>query len=206
VVSERGLSWFAAANLLLMQRPPGLARLLLEGVEIDATIDVSENGSIGGAGGISGGVACGASFLASGLPPWPSYTLIPHAESGAVVLAQGPTPVYYRRVVSPAGVGPRVSELTVAGPNARDRITYVARLAALKPSALPLQGNERHSVAWNGPTALSSEVERIGVDIRRRYRLLLQHLVAAGVLTGSDAESLPTPPVRVIVRDVRRER
>ena len=40
---------------------------------------------------------CGGIGAAEGLPPWPAYKLTPFAVSGVVVLAPGPTPVYYQR-------------------------------------------------------------------------------------------------------------
>jgi len=204
--SEKGLSWFAAANLALSRKQPRLAVALLDGMQITATLVVSESGTAGIGSGSSVGIGCGAIGAAEGLPPWPSYGLTSFAASGVVVLAPGPTPVYYRRTVAPAGMAPAGSTVAIGGPSTADRLKYLAALARVDAATLPLSGNEQASLAWQGAAAIESEVVRVREDLRRRYAMLLGMLVNARVLTDDDAGALSQPQVSIIVHDIRQSR
>jgi hypothetical protein len=203
---EKGTSWFAAANLALARKPPRLAFVVLEGLQITGTLVVSEDGNVGVgmAGGIS--IACGAIGRAEGLPPWPSYELTHIAASGVVVLAPGPTPIYYQRTVAPAGQTPVGHSVGIVGPSTADRLKYLAALGGFNASTLPLNGRESYPLAWQGTAAVDAEVVRIRENLLARYARLLEVLVNARVLSAEDASALPAPPVTVIVHDGRRNR
>ena len=152
------------------------------------------------------GIGCGGIGAAEGLPPWPAYKLTPFAVSGVVVLAPGPTPVYYERTVGPAGSTPAGSTIAIGGPSTSDRLKYLAEIAGVDASTLPLRGEEHEPLAWRGAPAIDATVARIRQDLRRRYALLLGVLVNARVVTGHDAAALPPPHVSIIVRDYRQSR
>ena len=203
---EKGLSWFAAANLALVRKPPQFGVALLEGMQLTATLVVSDTGTVGMGSGGGMGIGCGGIGAAEGLPPWPAYKLTPFAASGVVVLAPGPTPVYYQRTVGPAGSTPAGSTISIGGPSTSDRLKYLAAVAGVDVSTLPLRGEEHESLAWRGAAAIDAAVARIREDLRRRYALLLGILVNARVLTGDDAAALPPPQVSIIVHDARQSR
>jgi hypothetical protein len=203
---EKGLPWFAAANLALVRKPPQLGIALLEGMQLTATLVVSDTGTVGFGSGGGMGIGCGGTGVAEGLPPWPAYKLTPFAASGVVVLAPGPTPVYYQRTVAPAGSTPAGSTISRGGPSTSDRLKYLAAFAGVDASTLPLRGDEHEPHAWRGAAAIDAAVARMRADLRRRYALLLGTLVNARVLTGDDAGALPPPHVSIIILDGRQSR
>ena len=201
---EGGLPWFAAANLALARKLPRSAFVLLEGMQITATLVVSEDGNNGlGPGSGGGSAGCGGIGRAEGLPPWPSFELTSFAASGVVVLAAGPTPIYYQRSVSRAGQTPAFRQVTMRGPSTADRLKYLAALAGFDASTLPLTGYESYPLAWQGPASVDAEVVRIREDVRRRYALLLKALMEARALAVEDANALQPLPVTVILHDGR---
>ena len=113
---------------------------------------------MGSGGGGAAGVGCGAGGLAPGLPPWADYGLTSSAHVGVTVLATGPTPVYYRRTVGPAGRTPSGSTVFLDGPTGDDRLKYVAAAVGID---LPVRGYEQHSVSVKDGSSLDSELTRI---------------------------------------------
>jgi hypothetical protein len=90
----RSLDWFAAANLLTLERSRRLAPELLASMELRVRVFLVDQGHMMGGGSGGGvGMGCGGVGLAPGMPPWPFYTLTPFAEAGVTVLAMGPRPV-----------------------------------------------------------------------------------------------------------------
>ena len=204
---ETSLSWYTAANLALGRRLTRAAAVLLNGLTITAPLVVSEDGNVGlGAG--SGGIAlgCGAIGLAPGLPPWPAYALTSFSVPGVVVLAPGPTPIYYRRTVAPAGQTPAINSVSIGGLSAADRLKYLAALGGIDAAAMPLSGDESYSHEWQDMAAVDDAVTRAREDLLRRYAQLLRLLVEARVLAEEDAKALPVPQLTIILRDARRSR
>jgi hypothetical protein len=201
---EQGVRWLAIANLLLVRTPAGFAAGLLRGIRLDATVTVSDEGNALSGSGAGGGIGCGMLVMAPGMPPWPSYTLERHAGPGAVVLATGPTPIYYERRVSSAGRGPSTSDHFYDGPSGGDRLDYIAALVGLG-SSLPLSGDEHRSIKWRGEAALADEIAAFRQDIDSRYALLLEMLVSGALLTRDEAAALPLD-VTINVNDLRDNR
>jgi hypothetical protein len=205
---EKDIRWFAAANLALLGRQPGLAVVLLDRLKIKATLVVSEDGNAGVGSGLGVGAGtsrCGVgSGTVRGLPPWPTYQLTTFAYPGVVVLASGPTPIYYQRITVPSGVLPFEPQLDTRGPSTMDRLKYVAALGHLDPETLSLKPEEFHALAWQGEAALEAEMARIRQDIGHRYTALLRRLVNARALTPEEASAAPQPEIEILVYDRRR--
>jgi len=197
--SQQGLPWFAAANLTLARRAPGLALTLLDGLEISATLTVSRNGGVSSHLARGFGARCGGIALAKGLPPWPSYELTEIATPGVVVLALGPTPIYYRRTVSPAGQTPAAHSVTIGEPSAVDRLKYVAMLAGFDTSDLPLHGVESFSMLPSDAAAVEREIVRIRENLLVRHAVLVRRLVDLGVMTTEEAAAVSPPRISVTV-------
>jgi hypothetical protein len=207
IAREKGLPWFASANLAIARRTPGVAAILMRDLEITVSVTVSDEGNSAYSSfdGMGVGVACGGIGLAPGLPPWATYSLTDYPQTGDAVLALGPKPIYYRRYVSSAGQTPAGSSQFRGGPDARERLTYITQLARLDEKSTPIRAFESHSVAWRGEAALTAALTRIQEDVARRVQVLIQSLIATGALTNEEAASIQ-PRVTFTVNDARSVR
>lgn len=197
-------AWFAAANLLLHRRAPGLASELLNGLRLEVkAVLVNPGSGFRGRRPAGAGVGCGARRgPADGLPPWPAYDLTTHARTGATVLAMGPVPVFYRRIVASAGQEPGFCDGFTDGPTADHRIQYLGAVAGIEERALPLRGYEFHSIEAQDDAGVDAAIQRITMDVARRYAQLISMVVNATRLP-SDAVSR-APEIDVEVIDWRR--
>jgi len=201
----QGFAWFGAANLLVARRSPRLAAVLLRDLEIVVTVAVSTDGSrgIGSAGGLSVSVACGGAGLLPGFPPVAWYAYSGSASAEAVMLADGPTPVYYRRKVSAPGELTGGCSPDRGDPTAADRLSYVAALFGESPGGLPVRASESRAVAWRGQAALDAAVADIRADIQGRFRQMLARLVERTLLSPTEAVDLAVPRLTIAIRDLR---
>lgn len=201
---ETALPWFAAANLLLPKRFPGLASAILQDTHIELTVTVSENGDIGvghgGGFGVSHGNCPGGGF-GDEFPPRAHYELTTHPVPGVVVLTTGPTSVYYRRQMtrgrssSPPPTG--------GGPTTNDRLQYAGALIGIDRVNLPIHAQEHRSVIWRGRAELDAEISRFRGEVLGQFEALLRLLVGHGVMSQAEANSVPAPRVSVRVYDGR---
>ena len=168
---ESGQRWFTAANVLVQRQSPAVARLLMRGLRLKATLVVSPAGNVlHGEGGRSVMVGDGGGGgIAQGFPPVAWYRFS-SARPGAVVLSTGPTPTYYTRDVSPAGTTPAMSTFDDGGPTDDDRLAYVG---ALLRSPAPIK---RSHESFSPPgrrrppsTPRSSGSARISGDVMPRW-------------------------------------
>jgi hypothetical protein len=191
----RSHEWFAAANMMVSRRPAGAVAHLLAGLRIEARITVSASGDVVSGGGSGGSIGCGVAAHHPGMPPWPSYRLTSDGASGDVVLALGPTPVYYQRRVAAAGSGPSRSGTEVEAPTAADRLRYVAASTGRQPGL----SDSLHRSVRRSPTldtgAVAAEMRR---DIERRHARFVRDLVEAGFVSVAEAETL-TVEIEVVV-------
>lgn len=179
--------WFAAANMVVRRRPAGAVAHLLAGLRIAVTITVSDTGRAGSGSGFGGAIGCGMYSRQPGMPPWPSYGLTSDADAGDVVLALGPTPVYYQRWVSAAGVGPSRGGLTIDGPTAADRLRYVEAMTG-RSAAFP--DGVHHSVRRNPTLDTAALGARLRRDLEHRYAAFVRDLVATGFVSPAEAAAL----------------
>ena len=183
---ERGDAWFAAANLLLPRKPPGIAARLLAGLRVQTWLTISDDGLTSSGGG-GGSIGCGITGSALGMPPWPSYTFTSERASDDVLFADGPQPVSIRRTVQPAGEPPYRGGSFSGGPDGDDRLRYLAEVAG--PQML-LHGSESHGMAWHPNLDLDAARADLRRDITERHAALVRDLVVAGWVSADDAAAL----------------
>jgi DNA-binding beta-propeller fold protein YncE len=207
VRSGTGIRWFAAANILAGRRAPGLAALLLREIEIDAHVTVIADETHGGGFGDGIGSAMvldGGIARIPGFPPLANYYMDPWPQPGAILLAPGPTSVYYHRDVSRPGetAGPTFHD--VGGPGRRDRLTYVADLVGVPGDQLSVHNPESRAVVWRDQAALDAEVAAFRTDIKNRVDELVRMLVGRKLLTDAEASTISTPIITVRIHDLRQ--
>jgi hypothetical protein len=205
VRTGKSYEWFAAANLLLARRGSDFAPDLLSSLRLRVRVYLVDSGMRGGAGGNAVGVGDGAGAQSPGMPPVAAYSLTSFAHPGVTILATGPTPTYYRRVVAPAGQVPPPQHTNTSGPSGDDRLVYLAAVADIDLKSLPLRGYEEHSLTVKDDSSLAAELARIRTDLLQRYRRLVATLVERGVLVADSAAALP-PQIEVEIEDHRRPR
>jgi hypothetical protein len=194
-----GERWYGAANLLLATNPPGFAAALLRGLTLRLAVTVSDSGNEGGVpGGVAGGggVGDGIGQMPAGFPPYAHYSF--GRATGAILLAWGPTPVFYTRVVHNAFQFP-LSASGIGGPNDRDRLQYLDELQGTE--RVTLYATEGASVRWTDERTFRSEVEDAKARLTGRYGRLIATLVKTGRLTDGEAQALPA---RIVVQVIDR--
>jgi hypothetical protein len=197
--------WFAAANLLLQRRTFGLASSIISDLRLTVHVSVTsgDNSLTGGYGSTGGvGVGCGGSGAAPGLPPWAGYRLGTSGQPGLVVMSTGPVPVYYQRIVAPAGSTPAASSLQRAGPTADDRLRYLAWLSGRIDGDLPVRGTETREIRLDVSAPLDRALEDVRSDILRRWSMLAQALVRTSALSKESAAA-ELPALDFVVHDSR---
>lgn len=202
IAHDNGLVWFAAANIALTRRTPGLAAAVLADLTLSASLVIADDGEESIYGSVAGLViGCGVETPAFGLPPWPTYDLTTSAYAGVVVIAGGPTPMYYARSVARAGWTPASRSVSIPEPSARDRFKYLAAVAGLQVDSMPLSGDGSYSVRRREMRSRDAEVARVRRDMLQRYQHVVSQLTERGALTREEAAALPPPPVTVTVHD-----
>ena len=200
--TAKGLEWYAAANLLLRDEAPGLASHLLQNVRLQLIISVSEGGNVssGGGGGVGGGVGDGIGQNPKGFPPHPGYRFETAARSGFVVLADGPRPVFYSRIVH-TDFQYGVSQLHDGGPSEDDRLTYLQAMA--DPFSRPtLRARTNEVASWSTPAALLERVAELRGDLERRFDAIRRRVEERSkISTGSSR-----PDIDVQLVDRRKDR
>jgi hypothetical protein len=200
ILRQRDTSWFAAANLLLPRRPPGLAAALIDDLHVRALLDVTAPGSHGAWGGLSGGSTC---CTGSGPPSDPSFPPLPFHDltatptPGATLLVRGPVDVWHRRRLTDAPACPG------AGPSTAQRLAYVSAL--LDRERLPLDAEVRRTIVWRPGVDIEAERAFFHDTVTWRHRQLLALLVDAELLTTEEASAAPLAVV-VETHDLRPDR
>jgi hypothetical protein len=199
--------WFAAANVLLQRRTFGLAGAIIGNLRLTVHVTVSNEDSHGSGSGSGGGmgIGCGGGGTAPGLPPWADYRLGTSAQPGLVVMSTGPVPVYYQRIVAPAGSTPSVSVMHRDGPSADERLRYLAWLAGYFTGDLPVRGIEYSEARLDIGAPLDPALDGVRADILSRWSLLAQALVRTEALTKESAATA-LPALDLVVHDARQPR
>ena len=170
----KGLEWYAAANILLEDKAPGLAMHLLKNIRLRLTISVSEGGDRGtfGPDGMSSGVGDGIGQSPKGFPPHAAYRFERAARPGFVALVHGPRAVFYSRNVYTTFQYP-VSQLHDGGPSDDDRVAYLH--AMVDPFSRSSRAHTQEVASWTSPAALLEKVAEFRrltegrfVDLRAR--------------------------------------
>jgi hypothetical protein len=196
--------WFAAANVLLERRTPRLASAIIRNLRLTLDVYVTDGGHGAWVGGSGSGmsIGCGASGAAPGLPPWAAYRLGTATAPGMVVASAGPTPVYYQRVLAPAGSTPAGSVVYRAGPSADERLQYLARLAQIVPTDLPVRGVEIRSVNLSDAVQPDGALRSLKAEVLRKWQTLADLLVRASALPA-EGRTIELPSIDIVVHDSR---
>jgi hypothetical protein len=198
-----GSQWYAAANMLLDDKAPGLAAHLLRTVRLRLTITVSEGGNrMRGAGGGSGtwGVGDGVGQSPPAFPPHAAYRFEFSPRPGLSVLAHGPRPLFYSRTVHTTLQYP-VSALHIGGPGDDDRLAYLHTLLDPWPTT-QLRADTEEVATWTTPEALLVRVAELRGDLERRFRSMRMRIEQ---IFEVPADSPPVP-IEVQLVDARKDR
>jgi hypothetical protein len=198
--------WRAAGNLLAGVKAPGFAALLLNRLHISVSIYVVDPGT----GGAGGGIGCGCAgdgFIAvpKDYPPIGFYGLSEQPVRGYVVLAPGPTTIYYYRVVVNSGAqtgwGHGCGNLDYD----QAVIEYLAMLLDTAPDQVGLKSAESYSEQWRGAAALTRRLRQIRADATAKYHSVVSRLTEANLLSEPEAKEL-VPYIEIKVTDLRTDR
>lgn len=145
-----GAIWVAASNALAPMRSRGFAAALLRESTIVHRFVISDFGEAccsGTAGSMLGGPL--SLKVPNGFPPVYFYRLVSKSAAGDEMVADGPTPIYARRVLLKSGV-----EGTVPGePEGFDhqwlRVEYLSRLAGLPVLETEIAMQPSTAVRWS---------------------------------------------------------
>ena len=206
----REVCWVAACNLLAESKAPGFAAFLLKSVKIKIEIAVSESGNKGyWSGGSSMSVGCGVFQVPDGFPPIALYQLIDRPRRDAVVIAQGPHPVFYERQVVEPGIanqkGAGVTDQSVE--RSLYCLEYLAALLGQGASELELREKYPKSIAWSGIKRYKVDVISFRELVIGKFERLKRQCVDKELLTESEAEAEALRPNLIItVRDMRENK
>jgi hypothetical protein len=207
-IAKANWSWLAAGNVLVKDRTPGFAALLLARFTQHLTISVVD----AGAGGFSasGGSECGFSMRAPKVS-WPAVGLyilsqVPQRLPGvnATYLVGGDTPIYYLRV-EPGNYDNPGDAPGYCDDGNRDqyRAQYLSKLMANSSPQNKLDPYPDATIVWNGEAdykrQLLAAVEQQRTLLRRAVTTLQD---SAQVLTPAEAETLK-PQIEILIRDDR---
>jgi hypothetical protein len=197
-----GLIWFGAANLLLARGSPRLAAGLLAGLHLSGTLRITD-GSAGFVAGSASGFTCcmgGIGAPRTDLPPRIAYVLRAGHAAGQQLLADGPTPVYYERLVGDRIATPCAPRSEHGGGTPTDRLRYLAALMPRTP--LPIAAAESRDMRWHPGLDVAAATLAFRLDLEARYARMIDGLAFGGFLLGADRGAL-APDVRIDVVDAR---
>ena len=199
-----GEMWFALANLLAHRSPPGFAATLLEGIELELVVTVSDNGDDGIDSVLGGGIS-GTDGVAQKPPGFPPHAVYrwDSQRVGSSILSTGIRTLYYTRDVSALMQFP-VSYPSGPAPTVNDRFAYLS--AILGGTYHPtLEARMWHSVKWSNGVTYRTNVADKQRAIKREYDNLIKRLVSDGHLSADEAAALPLQ-LTTTVKDERRDR
>lgn len=188
-------AWLAAGNMLVKQRYPGFAAMVLDRFTEHVLVSVVDKGfGYGEGGGVSG---CGIHWRGpkSGWPPVGLYLLLQHPglipdPLEATLLADGETPVYYARAEpgsydNPSDEPPPCND----GDRDRFRAQYLgATLGGLSSSSLGAY--PQVSLEWIGEDDYRQRVADMVEQKTSRFIHAANDLVQSGWLTADEAAAL----------------
>jgi hypothetical protein len=154
-----GAIWVAASNALASIRSRGFAAALLRETAIVHRFVVSDAGETccnGTAGSLMGGPL--TLKVPSGFPPTHFYRLTAKPAPGDDMVADGPTPIYARRVLLKPGVEGTMPGQPEGFDHQRLRIEYLSRLAGLPGVEAEVAIEPNTAVRWSAN--LSADIAR----------------------------------------------
>ena len=187
-----GLQWVAVNNLLSAEPPLGFAAKLLREWKISYTLTVHDRAPYlpmaEGSGFGSGGRGKADSF--TGFPPIFVHTIHQVFETGDSVSVQEPFPLYFRRGQTYTSDSADVNRDALRPGYLR----YLVRAVKDDPAVrLP----SKPQFEWFDSEKYRSDAAGLLEAIRRPVKIILDRLIARGLLTESDVGSGPKLDIRV---------
>jgi hypothetical protein len=202
--AQRQAYWMAACNLLAESKARGFAAWLIKELKIEVRITVLDHED----GGTGTGIGCGmigidASVpVPDGFPPTALYFLKESPERGAVVVAPGHNPIYYKRTVSDRRIIADAS-FKSCNKNHYNHLEYLAALLNTTADELKLEAYPSHSITWQGAEKYQRKMAQIQQQVKASYEQVIQRLLEKNLLTDSEADGL-APMVVVTIEDLRK--
>jgi hypothetical protein len=209
-IAEANWTWLAVGNLLLKNRTPGFAALLLSQFTEHMEVSVIDSGIAGGSAG--GGSECGFSV---GRPKagWPAVGLyflnqfperLPNLT--AAFLIGGETPVYYWRHDQGNYDNPTASPGACDDGNRDEyRAQFLNKLMEPWFSGIKLDAYPHTTIEWKGEADYRQQLIRIVKEQRSKFHGAVVFLQdSAQVLTPSEAAPLRLR-LEFIIRDDRSQ-
>ncbi len=117
-------------------------------------------------------------------------------------MSTGPVPVYYQRIVAPAGSMPSASSVHRDGPTADERLQYLAWLSGHPTADLPVRGTEYREIRLDVGAPLDPALDGVRAEILSRWSLVAEALVRAQALNKESATT-ELPTLDFVVHDSR---
>ncbi len=196
-------AWLASGNLLLQRRAKGFAAKVIEGMTVHAVITVTQPGS---GGGIGGSMGCGIESPPAPKSGWPLvgvYQFGGCAQSlgtGDQVLAAGPDPATYRRVLTSDYA---TASLGLFNCNADRDLVREHYLSALLPSdEAPVRAHVSHTIFWQDAAAYNNDMASFIAGQQQVFAELARRLGESHLLSDEEVKTL-RPALHIAILDWR---
>jgi hypothetical protein len=201
--------WLAPCNLLAETEAKEFAAYLLREMTINLLITVTDNAGIGGSDGRGFSVGCGfGSYpVPEDFPPLTLYVLSDQAKAGSVVIAPGPTTIFYEREAGQTEPYRRIS--AGRSHNSWDKneylLGYFAALLKTPVAGLPVTNNASRWLEWKTSSHYKQMVAIFRSELERGYAELKGRLIERELLTTAESEGLK-PKIIMRVNDYRGDK
>jgi hypothetical protein len=196
-------AWLASGNLLLQRRAKGFAAKVVEGMTVHAQITVTQPGS---GGGIGGSTVCGVEAPPSPKSGWPMVGVYQFGACGQnlwaedVVLASGPDPAAYRRVLT-SNYGTTSLGLFNCIPD-RDLVREHYLSALLSGGEAPVLAHVSHTIFWQDDAAYSNDMASFIAGQQQVFAELARRLGESHLLSDEEVKTL-RPVLHIVILDWR---
>jgi hypothetical protein len=206
--SAGSAAWTAAGNMLAARRAHGFAAAVISGMTVELDVAIKDSGDVNSYN-EGWGISCCRYHPPKGPKVgWPeagNYTLTPSGDPPAVLLAQGPHPVYFTRTVDALYNG--LSEVGFGCEVSYDlaRQQYLAELLGAPQSKQLFPTTQNREIVWGSQSAYENELDAMVISLNRDIARAIQELETRGLLTPEEAATA-RPSLWVNVSDHRQNR
>jgi hypothetical protein len=196
-------AWLASGNLLLQRRAKGFAAKVVEGMTVHAQITVTQPGS---GGGIGSSIGCGVGSPAVPKNGWPQVAVYQFggcAQSlgtGDQVLAAGPDPATYRRVLTSEYATASLGLFNCNPDRDLVRVHYLSALLASDEP--PVRAHVSHTIFWQDAAAYSNDMASFIDRQQRAFAELVRRLGESHLLSDAEVKTL-RPALHISILDLR---
>ncbi len=198
--------WLAAGNLLVHIKSKKIAPRILAGLHVslsvnlyDADSDMEQNHSIGLGGG-AGGTSGRYLRIPKNYPPVPLYRLEEQNLPKTHLLAQGPKPIYYRRLLSKRY---RLRSSYTLEDTPRRKLQWICALLDIKVDKQPFQLWDGARITWQDGDAYVRKIKAERTKVEGSFRSLINRLHGKGLVTKDEVLGV-NPAVSIQVFDHRQ--